>query len=335
MLRKNFKSYKYLTSLVLFAFAFSMIAMVSTAGAACKNQGDLNVDYCDDNYDLVADTPKDADKWLDPDTLIFSYTPVETPLVYKNVFTEFLDYLEETTGKKVKWYGAESYAAQVEAMRSGRLHIAGISTGPTCFAANLAGYVPFAIMSGPQGYGYKLQLITHVDSDIKEVKDMKGAKIDHVTPSSNSGNQAPRALFQDMGVVPGEDYEVNYSGKHDNSILGVANQDYDAAPIASSVLDRMAAKGVVSMDDLRILWESDPFPTTSYGFVHNLDPDLARKIMYAFYSFDWAGTALEKEFKPNGFNQFLPITYKKHWKVIRTIQKYNGIKYTQEALKKQ
>ncbi len=324
-----------LTVFLVWAVLVCMTGLASSALADCTHRGDLNQGYCDENHDLVADTPQNADEWLNPDTLIFSYTPVETPLVYKNVFTEFLEYLEECTGKKVKWYGAESYAAQVEAMRSGRLHIAGISTGPTCFAVNLAGYIPFAIMSGPQGYGYKLQLITHVDSDITEVQDLKGAKVAHVTPSSNSGNQAPRALFQDMGVVPGEDYEVNYSGKHDNSILGVANQDYDAAPIASSVLDRMAAKGVVNSDDLRIIWESDPFPTTSYGFVYNLDPDLARHIMYAFYSFDWEGTALEEEFKPNGFNQFLPITYKKQWKVIRTIQKYNGIKYTQEALKAQ
>ncbi|MCF8040129.1 MAG: phosphate/phosphite/phosphonate ABC transporter substrate-binding protein [Desulfohalobiaceae bacterium] len=325
-----------MTGLFFLALLTLMIGLASPAMAAeCEHRGDLNVGYCDDNHDLVADTPGDSSKWLDPDTLIFSYTPVETPLVYKNVFSEFLDYLEQETGKNVKWYGAESYAAQVEAMRSGRLHIAGISTGPTCFAVNLAGYIPFAIMSGPQGFGYKLQLITHKDSDIHEVKDLKGAKVAHVTPSSNSGNQAPRALFQEMGIVPGEDYEVNYSGKHDNSILGVANQDYEAAPIASSVLDRMAAKGVVDMDNLRVIWESDPFPTTSYGFVYNLNPDLARKIMYAFYSFDWSGTALEKEFKPNGFNHFMPITYEKQWKVIRTIQKFNGIEYTQEALKKQ
>jgi len=41
-----------------------------------------------------------------------------------------------------------------------------------------------------------------------------------------------------LGVEPGKDYKVTYSGKHDNSIMGVANKDYDAAPIASSVLDR-------------------------------------------------------------------------------------------------
>jgi phosphonate transport system substrate-binding protein len=79
-----------------------------------------------------------------PSTLIFSYTPVEDPAVYENVFVEFMDYLSKKTGKKVKWYGADSYAAQVEAMRSGRLHVAGISTGPTVFGVNLAGYVTAA-----------------------------------------------------------------------------------------------------------------------------------------------------------------------------------------------
>jgi phosphonate transport system substrate-binding protein len=317
----------------LFALALLVMNLSPAEAASCKNRGDLDARFCDDNGDLVADTPKDAGKWLDPDTLIFSYTPVEDPAVYENVFTEFMAYLAEKTGKKVKWYGAESYAAQVEAMRSGRLHVAGISTGPTCFGVNLAGYVPFAIMSGPKGYGYKLQLITHKDSGIMKVSDLKGKNVAHVTPSSNSGNQAPRALFKDLGVIPDTDYKVTYSGKHDNSIMGVANKDYDAAPIASTVLDRMADKGVVNRDDLRFIWESDPFPTTSYGYAYNLHPDLARNIMYAFYSFDWSGTGLEKEFKANAWNKFLPITYQDTWKVIRTIQKFNGIVYSDEALK--
>ncbi len=316
----------------LAAFALVVAATLPSAADECKNRGDLDVRFCDDDYDLVADAPTDPKQWLDPDVLVFSYTPVEDPSVYENVFTEFLAYLTEKTGKKVRWYGAESYAAQVEAMRSGRLHVAGISTGPTAFGVNLAGYVPFAIMSGPKGYGYKLQLITHKDSDIKQITDLKGRNIAHVTPSSNSGNQAPRALFTDLGVEPDKDYNVTYSGKHDNSIMGVANKDYDAAPIASTVLDRMADKGVVNRDDLRIIWESDPFPTTSYGYAYNLEPKLAQKVISAFLTFDWKGSGLEKEFAANAWNQFIPITYKDQWKVIRTIQKHNGIVYSDEAL---
>ena len=320
--------YKYLVA------SFALLLVMAFPGHAqeCTNRGDLDTRYCDNDSDLVADTPSDAGELLDPDTLIFSYTPVEDPSVYENVFTEFMAYLSEKTGKDVKWYGAESYAAQVEAMRSGRLHVAGISTGPTVFGVNLAGYVPFSIMCKGDGtFGYKLQLITHKDSDIKEVADLKGRNVAHVTPSSNSGNQAPRALFKTMGIVPDEDYEVTYSGKHDNSIMGVANKDYDAAPIASSVLDRMADKGVVNPEDLRIIWESQAFPTTSYGYVNNLHPDLQAKVRDAFLSFDWQGTGLHTEFGKQA-DKFCAITFQEHWEPIRIIQKENGVTYSQEAL---
>jgi phosphonate transport system substrate-binding protein len=321
-----------LLRLMAFALAATCFIGASAMAAECKNRGDLDVRYCDENGDLVADTPMAAGELLDPDTLIFSYTPVEDPSVYENVFAEFMDYLSEKTGKPVKWYGAESYAAQVEAMRSGRLHVAGISTGPTVFGVNLAGYVPMSIMCKGDGtFGYKLQLITQKDSDIMKVSDLKGRKVAHVTPSSNSGNQAPRALFKDMGVVPDVDYEVIYSGKHDNSIMGVANRDYDAAPIASSVLDRMASKGVVNKDDLRIIWESQPFPTTSYGYAHDLKPELQESIREAFLTFDWKGTGLAKEFGKQA-DKFCPITFKEQWKPIRVIQKENGTVYTDAAL---
>jgi len=319
-------------SSVLLATGMVVLLAIAAWADDCTNRGDLDVQFCDENGDLVADTPKDSSEWLDPSTLIFSYTPVEDPTVYENVFTEFMDYLSEKTGKPVKWYGAESYAAQVEAMRSGRLHVAGISTGPTVFGVNLAGYVPMSIMCKGDGtFGYKLQLITQKDSDINEVKDLKGRKVAHVTPSSNSGNQAPRALFKDMGVTPDVDYEVIYSGKHDNSIMGVANGDYEAAPIASSVLERMVTKDVVNMDDLKIIWESDPFPTTSYGFAYNLNPELQEKIREAFLTFDWKGTALEKEFGKQA-DKFCAITFEKNWKPIRIIQKENGTVYSRDAL---
>ncbi len=314
-------------------FLFLFTSSNSPYAAECMKRGDLDTRFCDENGDLVADAPKDKSKWLDPSVLVFSYTPVEDPAVYENVFTDFMDYLSKKTGKKVKWYGAESYAAQVEAMRSGRLHVAGISTGPTVFGVNLAGYVPISIMCKGDGtFGYKLQLITHSKSDIRKVTDLKGRKVAHVTPSSNSGNQAPRALFKNLGVVPDKDYKVIYSGKHDNSIMGVANRDYDAAPIASSVLNRMINKGVVKRDDLRIIWESQSFPTTSYGYAHNLRPDLAKKVVDAFLSFDWKGTELSKEFGKQA-DKFCPITFKEQWRPIRLIQKENNVVYTDAALK--
>ena len=49
-------------------------------------RGDLDERYCDVDGDLVADIPTDPSEQVDPDTLIFTYTPVEDPAVYKEVW---------------------------------------------------------------------------------------------------------------------------------------------------------------------------------------------------------------------------------------------------------
>jgi len=302
--------------------------------AECKSRGDLDVRYCDSDGDLLADTPTSPGEWLDPGTIIFAYAPTEDPSVYEGAFSELMDFIAKKTGKRVRWYSAENYAAQVEAMRSGRLHVAGFASGAAAFAVNLAGFHPQAIMCDKNGvFGYTLQLITHKSTNIREVKDIKGRKVAHVTPTSNSGHQAPVALFKDMGVVPGKDYEIVFSGKHDNSIMGVANKDYDAAPIASTVMVRMAARKLLNLDDIRIVWESPPFPSTGYGVAHNLKPELQEKIREAFLAFDWTGTRLAKEFKD--VSKYCPVSYKEAWKPVRLIQKENNVVYNTEALAKE
>jgi phosphonate transport system substrate-binding protein len=321
-------------SLAAFAAAFALMAAPAvTAQEPCKNRGALDARFCDDNGDLIADQPKDPKAWQNPATLVFSYTPVEDPAVYENVFADFLAHLSKVTGKRVRWYPAESYAAQVEAMRSGRLHIAGVATGPTPYAVNLAGFEPIVAMQRANGsVGYTLQLITLKDSPIKTVADLKGKRVAHVAPSSNSGDLAPRALFARMGVMPGKDYEVQYSGKHDNSIMGVVNKDYDAAPVASTVVERMQARGLFKPDALRIVYESAPFPRTAFGIPHNLHPDLKAKVKEAFISFDFKKSGLAKEFKDT--ERFAAIVYKDGWRDVLTIQQASGVKYTQEGLSK-
>lgn len=316
------------------AMAASLIVLGGVSAAVaddCPNRGALDALYCDANGDLVADTPTDPAELNDPNTLVFAYTPVEDPAVYADIWAPFIDHLEDVTGKDVQFFAVQSNSAEVEAMRSGRLHVAGFSTGPTPFAVNLAGAVPFAIMGAEDGqFGYRLQVFTQADSDIQEVSDLAGKRVAHTSPTSNSGNQAPRALFPALGVTPDEDYEVVYSGSHDQSMLGVVAGDYDAAPVASEVVDRMAERGLYDPADVRKIWESDPFPTTSFTLAHDLAPELAEKIKEAFFTFEFEGTALGDEFE--GVSKFIPITYKDQWAVIRQIQASNGVEYTPQGL---
>lgn len=144
----------------------------------CSYRGVLDERYCDENRDLVADSPKDESQWRDPSTLVFTYTPVEDPAVYKDAFADFQAHLSKVTGKRVIYYTVHSNSAQVEAMRSGRLHVAGFSTGPTGYAVNLAGYVPLAVKGNESGFqGYNLITIARKGGDIKTMADLKGKKV--------------------------------------------------------------------------------------------------------------------------------------------------------------
>lgn len=319
-------------SILTFLVSAAFLTGSAFAADECKNRGTLDEMYCDENMDLVADAPKDEKDWKDPNTLVFTYTPVEDPAVYKDAFADFQKYLSEKTGKKVIYYTVQSNAAEVEAMRSGRLHVAGFSTGPTGFAVNLAGYVPIAVKGYEDGFqGYNLIVVTKKDSDIEELEDIKGKRIAHTSASSNSGNLAPRAIFPQHGITPDKDYTVVYSGKHDQSILGVAHGDYDAAPVASDVFKRMATAGRINADDFRIVFTSPKFPTSSFGLAHNLNPELTKKLTEAFYSYRFT-PEMQKTF--GGADRFFPVTYQDDWKVIRDIASSTGTSYNQAGLKK-
>ncbi len=309
--------------------------LLSAGGVAAQEdcpRGTLDERYCDRDGDLIADLPTDPADLVDPDTLIFAYTPVEDPAVYKEVWSDFLDYMEEVTGKDVLFFPVQSNAAQIEAMRSGRLHIAGFNTGSNPLAVNCAGFNPFTIMASLDGnFGYEMEILTYPGSGIESVEDIKGGVLAFTSPTSNSGFKAPSAILKsDFDMLPDRDFEPAFSGKHDNSILGVANQDYPAASIANSVLNRMISRGVIEADDVISIYKSQTFPTTGFGVAHNLTPELRANIEKTFFTFDWEGSSLQEEFEKSNEGQFLEMTYKEFWDVIRKIDAANGVSYACE-----
>ncbi len=299
--------------------------LVGCAGPLVEDcaHGNLDQRYCDANGDLVADPPGDPRMLLDPDRLIFAYTPVEDPAQFRGVWAGFLAHLEKAVSRDVLFFPVQSNSAQIEAMRAGRLHIAGFNTGSVPLAVNCAGFVPTTMMARADGsFGYEMEILTHRESGIESVPELRGRTLAFTSPTSNSGFKAPSVLLEsEFGLVADQDFEPAFSGRHDNSVLGVLQRDYDAAAVANIVIDQVLARGVGSRDDLRVLYRSETFPTTAYGVSNRLDSDLAEAVIEAFYTFDWEGSALDAEFEESSF---IPISYEGHWEVIRRIDVASG-----------
>jgi phosphonate transport system substrate-binding protein len=178
-------------------------------------------------------------------------------------------------------------------------------------------------------FGYEMEIITYPGSGIEKVADIRGKTLAFTSETSNSGFKAPSALLKsEFKMEAGKDFKPAFSGKHDNSILGVANKDYPAASIANSVLKRMISRNVIKAEQVKSIYKSQTFPTTGYGHVYNLKPELAEKVKQAFSTFPWEGSELKKEFEKSGEAKFIPITFKEHWDVVRKIDAANNVQYT-------
>ena len=316
-------------------FALLSFFLVSNAYTqdSCKSRGELDTLFCDEDGDLLADPPKDPRRLKDPDTLFFTKSPLDDPAVFNKLMQPYVDHLAKCTGRRVRYYDVFSSAAAIEAMRSGRMHIGTMSSGDTAFAVNVAGAHPLGIRGDAKGpQGYYLWMIVKKDSPYQKLSDLKGKRIAHTSPSSNSGNLAPRALFPAEGLVPDKDYKPLFSGKHENSISGVAAGDYDAAPIAHDILERMAERGVVKMDDFRIIWKSRNFPPGGLSMVHDLAPALAAKIRECTASFRYPPD-MQKGFQ--GADRWLSIDFKRDWEIVRRVASESGQSYNKSAFDKE
>src|SRR3546814_14570550 len=129
-----------------------------------------------------------------------------------------------------------------------------------------------------------MEIIMPADSAIQSPADIEGKALAFTAPTSNSGFKAPSALLlSEFGLEADKDYKTAFSGKHDNSVIGVSNKDYEAAAVANSVMKRMLDREVVAADSIRTIYKSETFPTKGYGHVYNMHPEMVAKIKQAFF----------------------------------------------------
>ena len=155
---------------------------------------------------------------------------------------------------------------------------------------------------------YKLILITRIDSPYKQPKDLVGGKIAHTTPTSNSGNLAPRALFPAIGLVPDQNYEVVFSNGHERSVTGVMHGFYPAAAVASDLYQRMVVKGDVKGSSIRTLWESPPFMTETWTMGKDVSPELQARVKKCSFSYSFSPKL--RQLLP-GNDTMLPVNFER------------------------
>lgn len=300
-----------------------------TMGLANPVQNRLNERFTDADGDYVADPPGVAGDFIDPPKLYFSYVALEDPSDYQRAFADFMAHLSKVTAKPVEYLPVTSTNEQLKALRDGKLHVTGFNTGSVPIAVYLCGFVPVCKLASADGNAtLQTEIIVPADSHIQSPSQLKGHELTLTEPNSNAGYKAPIVLLRrQFALEPEREYVPRFSQEYDRSIEGIAKKEFQAAAVASDVLERAVSRGDISRSQYRTIYKSEKFPTACFGYAYNLKPELAAKIREAFESFQWQGTSVEKEFAQSNQGRFVPASFKDDWALIRFIDDQLGNAY--------
>ncbi len=228
----------------------------------------------------------------DPESLTFAIIPTEETVAELELYAPVTNRLAEMTGKKVSFFMPTSYASVVEGMLGGFVHVGVL--GPYSYVIanekdpNIEVFATYAKKAGhmqEEGPGYRGVLISKKGSKFTDIASLKGSTLGLTDPGSTSGNLLPRVSF--AREIGGEDLDsyfskVVYTGSHELSTVAVVEGRVDAAFVASHRFDNVVNKGEASLDDVNILWQSNPIPQDPFVYLDNLCEELKANIRETF-----------------------------------------------------
>src|SRR5499433_3977976 len=190
-------------------------------------------------------------------TLRLSMIPTTDPGKMIREGEPLVAYLEKQTGAKVEMTVPTNYAAVVEAIANDQVDIAYLGGFTYVQAAKRAGVIP--LVQRDQDQNFHSLFITHEDSGIGSLSDLKGHTFAFGDVNSTSGHLMPEYFMREASVDPDVIAKAIYTGGHDATALAVANKKVDAGALDETVYEKMFADGKLDAAKAKVFYTSPPF----------------------------------------------------------------------------
>ncbi|MEK6406705.1 MAG: putative selenate ABC transporter substrate-binding protein [Acidobacteriota bacterium] len=217
-------------------------------------------------------------------TLRLSMIPTTDPGKVIRESQPLVEYLERETGAKIDLTVPTNYAAVVEAIANDQVDIAYLGGFTYVQASKLAGVVP--LVQRERDREFHSFFITHKDSGINSLSDLKNRKFAFGDVNSTSGHLMPEYFMRQAGVDPEVISKAIYSGGHDATALAVANKKVDAGALDETVYQKMVADGKLDGTQVKVFYATPPFFDYIWAARKTLDPSIAESFSAAMLKLD-------------------------------------------------
>lgn len=201
----------------------------------------------------------------------------DDPMITRRL-TAYKTYIGKATGLPVKLYESSDYNGTIQALSSGQVDIATMAGGGYANVDAQIGELAQPILTVRQAEGdtgYYSGLLVMAESPYRTIQDLKGKTLGYVDFNSTSGYLFPRAVMREQGIDPDTFFgKSSFAGGHTQAVMALDNGQFDATIIQAGGGDpehgfttgahyTMARRGVVELDDFRIIWTAGPIPNSA------------------------------------------------------------------------
>ncbi len=182
------------------------------------------------------------------------FTPSVDAKIIEENSSIFIKYLEKNTNLSFKAYIPSDYFSVIEALGSKRADICIMNSFGYLLANQKFGAkAKLKVIRRGKDY-YRGQIIAHIDSKIKTIKDIEGKRFAFTNPASTSGFLFPLKILVDNKVTP---KSTAYAKSHSNVVKMIYRKEVDAGATFYS-----SPSGDGTIRDARVLIEKK-FPDVS------------------------------------------------------------------------
>lgn len=219
------------------------------------------------------------------DTLYFGFDLRLGPKEDVKIYSSFLGYLEDTTGYRFRIRFSEKYEDTVDNLRNGATQFAAI--GPLSFVIGRETDNIKCLVSGlneEKKPEYHAAIFTRPESNIENIRDLKGKTFAFGARYSTQGYLIPRKMLEDAGITLNDLNYYAFTGSHANTISAVLNREVEAGGMQDNLARRLQREGKI-----RIIKISGPFPSSLVCYNASVDSKIVESVSSALLSLDPAG----------------------------------------------
>ena len=132
---------------------------------------------------------------------------------------------------------------------------------------------------------YSSYFMVRKDKPGKDISELKGGIMGFGPKTSTSGHLMPHYFLMEKQITPETFFsQIKHSESHDQTAQWVRDGVVDVGVAISWIVDEMFKDGRLKDDEIRVLWETPPFPDYVWAIRKEISQKYHTKIRNAFFS---------------------------------------------------